>query len=320
MLKKSLTLALALLNLLPSSKPNRFKDIFITPISDKQYISFSFIVNNPCDTEFKIYVETPGCQDTYLYRNKVYILLNFSDQFLLPKEIIFDNSCLIFMAKSNTSSSFLRFDLKVQNPLYNLNEYTTFTMEDALQYLDDRETIHYAQETLNFNNLANNLVLSRPFLPFSHISITQESNFYMDYLTFDEIVMRILDKENLFSLFKHKNNYVDIRLELEKIGQNYKLSLLDKLYVHNEKLLLSSQPKEGFVRTNYIYLPKNCTKRLFKIEIQFKNLGIQKINCKYDYNIEIKEKYFGSCSTAKHCVQIEESLNLSEKNKVEVFL
>ncbi|MCH5179880.1 MAG: hypothetical protein J1F32_01535 [Erysipelotrichales bacterium] len=320
MIKKFLLVFLALSYISPNSKSNRFKDIYITPISDDIVINFSYVVGTTSDVRFSIFIEYPDSLPIYLYTNTVSIVFNYSDSFPLFKRHLKDDASLIFKANSINGSSYLRFDLKSQNETYDLLEQRYFYLEDAVQYLSDREIINYANETIEFNELNHNLDLSLPYLFYDHIYFSQDSYFFQDELQFDEITMEIMDKNNIFPLLTHKEDTVIINLELEKKNNMYYLSLLDKLYVYNDTLILSNSPKDGFVRTNYLYIPKNCLEEQFDITIKFKSLGLQKINCYYNYILWRNKKFVGSCSSSLNCVRISESNDYFDTNMSEVFV
>lgn len=320
MIKRSLLIFMSLSYLLPTSKANRFKDIYITPVANDIAVQFSYVVGKNSEVEFLIYIENKDNTHYYLYRKTVYIAFNFTDDFMLFKERVKENSYLVFQAKSIDSSSYIRFELKQQNKIYNLLEQNTFYMEDAIQYLDDREVIHYANETIDFNNLTDEMDLILPYIPYNHIWLTQKSYFFQDELDIDEITVKILDKNNVFPLLNHVDDYAIIYFELESKNNQFYLSLLDKLYVHTDSLTLSSVPKEGFIRTNYLYLPKNCSENDFKVTIHFKNVGLQKINCYYDYILHRKERYVGSCSSSFNCIKIKESFDYFDTNMSEVLI
>ena len=320
MIKKTICIFIAVSYLLPINKSNKFQDIYITPISEDIMINFSYEVGHTSEVKFLIYIEYEDKSPNYLYKNTVNIIFNFTDGFLLFKEHVKENSYLIFEASSSDSSSYLRFDLKTQNNNYDLLKQNTFYLEDAIQYLDDRETIHYASETIEFNELISDLDLTLPYIFFDHIWFKEDSYFFQDELQFEEIVMKISDENNVFPLLKHDGNDAIIHFELINKNNRYYLSLLDKIYVYNDALMLSSSLKEGFIRTNYLYIPKNCSATEFKITIFFKNLGLQKINCYYSYILHRKERYIGSCSTSLNCVRISDSDDYFDVNMTEVLV
>ncbi|MCH5171864.1 MAG: hypothetical protein J1F31_03415 [Erysipelotrichales bacterium] len=320
MIKKLVLVFTILPYAIPTVKANRFKDIYITPISDNTIISFSYVVGLTSEVNFSIYIEYQNEPRNYLYSNKVNITFNFSDEFLLFKEHVKENSYLVFEAKSSNSSSYIKFDLKTQNNNHNLLEQSTFYLEDAIQYIDDRETIHYANETIEFNDLSGELDLTLPYLFYDHICFTKSSYFFQEELPIEKIVMKISDKNNIFPLLNHEGDYAIVNFELTNKNDRYFLSLLDKIYVYNDSLILSSSPKEGFVRTSYLYIPKNCSETEFEITFCFKNLGIQKLNCYYRYILHRKKRYVGGCSTSLNCVKIDESNNYFDTNETEVLV
>lgn len=320
MIKRFMLIFLALSYVLPNNKSNRFKDIYITPINNDTVINFSYVVGITSDVSFTIYIEYPDKTLNYLYKNRVSIVFNYSDSFPLYKKHLKEGSSLVFNANSANGNSFLRFDLKCQSESFDLLKQQHFYLEDAVQYLNDNEIINYANETIEFNELSHNLDLVLPYLFYNHIWFSQDSYFFQEDLQFDEITMEIEDKNNIFPLLTHKEDKVIINFELENKNGMYYLSLLDKLYVYNGTLILSNSPKEGFVRTNYLYIPKNCSKDEFDITIYFKNLGLQKVNCYYNYVLRRKNKFIGTCSTSLYCVHIDESNDYYDTNMMEVFI
>lgn len=303
-----------------TSKAYRFYDVLISPIYEITTISFSYLAEQKTDVNFLIYLENPGTLNRHLYKNSLLINYSFSDSFTLFPEYVNDETSLIFTANGYGFSSFVRFDLFKRDTNYDLLEQRDFVFEEAIQYLDDRETVHYGNETISFDRVDSEINILKPYLLFDFIRFKQSSYYYQEMLNYEEIVLEISDEQNIFPLLKHVDKRIKLKLGIAKDKDDYYFELLDKLYVYQDTLLLSDSAKEGFSRTNFIYIPKNYRQTEFDINLSIKGLGLQKLNCYYHYRINVLKKYIGSCSSACNCVTLNDTDIYLDENQEEIFL
>ena len=67
----------------------------------------------------------------------------------------------------------------------------------------------------------------------------------------------IKNYNNIFSDIAGASSTVTFNLTLQKYTNYYTFKLANNLYVNKQTLLLSSEPKDGYVKTKYIYFPVN---------------------------------------------------------------
>ena len=93
-----------------------------------------------------------------------------------------------------------------------------------------------------------------------------------------------------------------LKLKSQKIG--YSFELRDDLYVDRETLKLSSTPKDGYVKTKYIYLPINEMANQSKYDCNFviTQFGIDKDMIIHNFELRALRNTFGDCSNSKYCI------------------
>ena len=109
---------------------------------------------------------------------------------------------------------------------------------------------------------------------------------------------------NVFDDVEGANDSVTFYLKLKSQKIGYSFELRDDLYVNRETLRLSSTPKEGYVKTKYIYLPINEMVNQGKYDCNFviTDFGIDKDMVFHNFELRALRNTFGDCSNSKYCI------------------
>ena len=317
--KLLLVIPLLILNSPIKEKANRFSDIIITPINQENIISFSYLTYRISEVSINIFISYDNHATRDLYRNKLTINYNFKDSFIVKEEQIFDNAYLNFRAKGDSFSSFLKIELASHQTL-NLSETLSISNDTAIQYLNDMEQINAEREELVFEPLLESIKENMPFLQYNFIKFKQITNYYSESIPYKSITIKLHDKNNYFPLLNHTNGYVDFHFEPLKIKDAYQLALLDKLYLDPNSFLISSTPKQGFIITDIIYLPKNCNYRHLDLSLNINGLGYQNVNVTCKYQQIATKNYFGRSEISNNYLSILPTDDVVDSEAIEVIL
>lgn len=87
----------------------------------------------------------------------------------------------------------------------------------------------------------------------------------------------------------------------------YYFELKDYLYVDPETLLMSSESKTGYVKTEHIYLPVNemHNQTQYKCYLYMRNFGIDNDLVIHQFEIKALKNVFGDCSNSQYCIMRE---------------
>ena len=103
------------------------------------------------------------------------------------------------------------------------------------------------------------------------------------------------------------NSSVEFNLQLVKTEDGYSFELADDLYVDKQTLLLSSSYKEGYVKTKYIYLPRNDMREQSNYDAYFvlEDFGINNDVVFHKFELKATKNIFGDCRNSEYCIQEE---------------
>lgn len=103
------------------------------------------------------------------------------------------------------------------------------------------------------------------------------------------------------------NSSVGFKLRPKETKNGFSFELADPLYVNKETLLLSSTPKDGYVQTRHIYLPRNEMRVQDKYDAYFvfENFGINLDLLYYRFELMALKNTFGDCRNSEYCIQEE---------------
>lgn len=317
--KLLLVIPLLILNSPIKEKANRFSDILITPINQENIISFYYLTYRISEVSINIFISYDNHATRDLYRNKLTINYNFKDSFIVKEEQIFDNAYLNFQAKGDSFSSFMKIELTSHQTL-DLSETLSTANDTAIQYLNNMEQINAEREELVFEPFFESIKENMPFLQYNFIKFKQITNYYSESISYKSITIKLYDINNYFPLLNHTDGYVDFHFEPLKIKETYQLALLDKLYLDPDSFLISSTPKQGFVFTDIIYLPKNCNYRYLDLSLNINGLGYQNVDVTCKYQQIATKNYFGRSEISNNYLSILPTDDVVDSEAIEVIL
>lgn len=310
---------LLILNSPIKEKANRFSDILITPINQENIISFSYLTYRISEVSINIFISYDNHVTHDLYRNKLTINFNFKDSFIVKEEQIFDNAYLNFQAKGDSFSSFIKIKLASHQTL-DLSETLSIANDTAIQYLNNMEQINVEREELVFEPFLESVKKNMPFLQYNFIKFKQITNYYSETISYKSIIIKLHDTNDYFPLLNHKDGYVDFHFEPLKIKDTYQLALLDKLYLDPNSFLISNTPKQGFVFTDIIYLPKNRNYRYLDLSLNINGLGYQNVDLTCKYQQIATKNYFGRSEISNNYLSLFPTDDVIDSEAIEVIL
>lgn len=317
--KLLLVIPLLILNSPIKEKANRFSDIIITPINQENIISFSYLTYRISEVSINIFISYDNHATRDLYRNKLTINYNFKDSFIVKEEQIFDNAYLNFQAKGDSFSSFIKIELTSHQTL-DLSETLSITNDTAIQYLNNMEQINAEREELVFEPFFESIKENMPFLQYNFIRFKQITNYYSESISYKSITIKLHDANNYFSLLNHTDGYVNFHFEPLKVKDTYQLALLDKLYLDPDSFLISNTPKQGFVFTDIIYLPKNCNYRYLDLSLNINGLGYQNVDVTCKYQQIATKNYIGRSEISNNYLSLLSTDDVFDSEAIEVIL
>ena len=176
------------------------------------------------------------------------------------------------------------------------NIYGDLEYEPCLSFNDEK-----IEERFNFSNFTHLLDLETYY----RLDLSSISFFYDCYKKFeaDSISLSFIDIDNLFPYIEEINGIKSVPLYIKE--DNKEISFVFKnLYVIKNTLEMSVINRDGFIPTNYFYLPKNKINKLqgFKFIINMVNGGVSNISFDYEVEIGISHLLLGPCSDSMYCV------------------
>lgn len=327
LIKKLFAIILFSINIIPKAETtlkNRFANIRITAFNEAlriHTIRYTFISSVKCNVEFKaIVTKTNGIAKT-INTKVVKVDGSYIGRFALSSGYIEDEAYLTITAQSDTFYCVREFVLYIaRNSYQTITTSKTYQRDSALQICQADGYEKRYSEFIRFS-FDNRLIRSFPYINVNNLRITYKTSYTKENVIDGKEVWLIIDDvDDNFPLLQDENKVVKISYILKETDTNiYQMELNEKLYYNVQTLLLSRIPKDGFIPTTTIFVPKNSKTSYLKTIYQFKSLGYQALNINVE-STNILNKYIGSCSTSKYCVKIDESDNYRNDNEIEVKL
>ena len=201
-----------------------------------------------------------------------------------------------------------------------LNDALSISNDTAIQYLNKMEQINAEREELVFEPLLESIKENVPFLQYNFIKFKQIANYYSESISYKSITIKLHDINNYFPLLNHTDGYVDFHFEPLKVKETYQLTLLDKLYLDPDSFLISSTPKQGFVFTDVIYLPKNRNYRCLDLSLSIIGLGYQNVDVTCNYQQIATKNYFGRSEISNNYLSLLPTDDVIDSEAIEVIL
>ena len=325
-IKKLLAIFLFSINIIPKTETtlkNRFANIRITSFNKKlraHVIRYTFISSVKCSVILEASVIKSDGSTSIINSKTVTIDGKHIDRVLLSSSYVKDGATLLLSAKSDTYRCLREFLLFATIDSQTITSSTSYVRNNALQICDADGYVKRYNESIKFS-INNNLIRSFPYISVNNLKLIYQSTYAAENIINDKEVLLIIDDaDDNFPLLQDENKNVEISYILKETNTNtYQLELNEKLYYNSATLLLSRVPKDGFIPTTNIFIPKNSKTTILKTIYKFNALGYQGINANVE-TTNILKKYVGSCSSSKYCVKIDESNNYQNDNEIEVKL
>lgn len=109
---------------------------------------------------------------------------------------------------------------------------------------------------------------------------------------------------------ERKSSRLSLNLELVESGHyNYYLRFVSQLYVNPITHQMARSPRNGFVKTNYIYLPKDGYAKTnnLRFYIACEKIGTMRMKFNYNFVVQGSKSRIGDCIMSEYCVQAEET-------------
>lgn len=291
-----------------------FKDIFITPIIENENNKITFAFENKGGGNITIYSRVSyldNLEEITLFSKNIGKVVNYEDYFYInTKYIENDNTFLNFSAWSDyqevTNVSFTLF--KRTNNYITIKNDDSFYDEVAGQYTDNLGRRQYFEESISFEGVNDYYEANSFYIDLDFLVIDYYSQYDPNYLENKVVNLEIIDEENIFPLISNINGKKVFEFELhKKENEKFYLSLRDKIYLNKTTNLISKENKEGFVRVDRIYIPKNRSTRKLDLELKFTNFGYQNLLLNMYFVYEFAYNLIGACSSSLNCIEINES-------------
>lgn len=114
----------------------------------------------------------------------------------------------------------------------------------------------------------------------------------------------ISNVDGIFNDVSNEDELVSFKLK-PKISENFcTFSLENPLFVDKETLLMSSTYKEGYVKTNYIFFPRNQMKKQedFEAYFQLRKFGPDMDTIIHPFKLRALKNTIGDCRNSEYCV------------------
>lgn len=128
-----------------------------------------------------------------------------------------------------------------------------------------------------------------------------------------DLCIAIPNKYGLFVDLNLHNQIVDrVELVLKLVdsgGYKYHLAFDTDLYVNPYTYEMARSQLPGFVKTKYLYLPKNGFHDFNKMDLYLVgfDLGTLKLSFNYTFSIEAERSRIGDCVTSEYCIKTGDS-------------
>lgn len=256
------------------------------------------------DINFNRLFQTNGTNRSF---NPVYSYVSFS--VTLPFDLYFDENGIrvnIMIRNVNTGNSVVEVS-RLLLPCSEDNVISTQYKDENLFYdfsaLDFTEN-NFSYENYNFSNtegiISNN--------SFSKLLLSNISFIYQAAEVFkcEEAYLEVYDILNVFPNIEKVDNKFIVPLKINKFKSNYivKFGFKNVMYVDPNSLDMSLTYKNGFVETNYFYLPKDAYNKLedYHFEIKLFGCGYNRISITIPLTFVKSVTLLDSCFTSDFCV------------------
>ena len=173
---------------------------------------------------------------------------------------------------------------------------TTYEYDRLFYLRDEKVTEKYV-----FNNFSEIVEIK----DYYRLDLSSLSFEYYCYKPFDatEACLYLDDEDNIFPYFNVGFNLKTIPLYINNKDNTVNF-IFKNLYVNPTTLDMSLVNREGFISTNYFYLPKNKINKLqgFPLTLSLIGGGVNNISFDYDFTINLSSLLIGPCNQSSFCI------------------
>lgn len=137
------------------------------------------------------------------------------------------------------------------------------------------------------------------------------STFHFDFdgsfpykLDFDSATLTLIDKNHIFNGLERSGENIFIPLSLYKNGNDYSLCFKNDMYVNQLTLEMSTKSQTGYVKTKYLYFPRNG--KMYETDYDFNisifGLGIDHSTFVSSFKYKSERNIIGDCRNSQYCV------------------
>lgn len=188
----------------------------------------------------------------------------------------------------------------------NLNYFSTPDIEEnpvlsPLYYSFTLNNKTVPQEKFYFNETS--LICNESSKAYIDISNIYFKYDFLDKLSSDSCIARILDINKYFTLFPRVNDFAYIPLSLKQVEDKYYMKF-QGLYANAETLECSTIQYAGFRPCDKLYIPLSKIKQVkpFQFEISLYQLGISRITIHLAVSYYPTGNLIGDCSNSEYCL------------------
>lgn len=195
----------------------------------------------------------------------------------------------------------------VQDKTYSINEETNNYVADSLYYSWATGSKRWmtGHEKITFYNFEDIYIPDYYHkIDITHFYVRITTSFDTEYLRFGTARFSITNQNGIFNCFQHDKTNAYLPLTFKKSGSNFKLNFDCDLYVDPITLEMSTTKKEGFVKTKYLYLPKDEQRFQETYDCQIALTKLSQDNLKIVSKFKYKSllNTFGDCRTSEYCI------------------
>lgn len=230
------------------------------------------------------------------------------------KTFVYDNKLtsssneigITWFTSTNKKKTTIKTNMDVFNPRTVRITDSQFEFTSECKYSSYLPTSGWKQanEKLVFENFGGQYVpdfYHRIDLSNFKVNCTQGFN---TALAMNEAYLFITNINGVFDDLEQSGKNAMIPLGIEKIGFSYSLCFLNDMYVDQLSLRMSSSPKPGYVKTKYLYLPRNekRNENEYEFNIKINDFGMERNNYIGSFRYKSLLNTLGDCHNSKYCV------------------
>lgn len=191
------------------------------------------------------------------------------------------------------------------SPQYKVHDFTSSLTSSSSYKTYDSEGIHVYKQTLSFSGFYDYYMPGyyHKFDP-STLRITTDKNAQY-VVSLENSEFEINNLNGVFDNFGVGKQTIRFALRVKKVSPyTFELCFAEDLYVEPRTLEMSPIKKEGFVKTNYLFFPRNQMRyqEEYDCRINLNGLGIDCYTIPYKFKLKAILNTMGDCHNSEYCV------------------